>query len=126
MGTILVVTGLIGFVVDDLIGLHLSYTHNAIYIATGALTIWFGFDSIINAKRAAYTFGVVYGLLGLLGFLLGTPGLPSMGYVVQDPALWKIAPEILEFGTVDHILHLVLGAALLLGATLKFKRLQAL
>lgn len=124
MGVILVVFGLIGFVVDDMLGAHLSYTHNAIHVASGALALWFGFDSLKTAKIFSYTFGTIYGLLGVLGFALGKSGVATMGTIAEDRYLWKVLPTALELGTADHILHILFGATFLLAASLTFKRLQ--
>nr|WP_295905783.1 hypothetical protein [uncultured Bdellovibrio sp.] len=124
MGVLLLITGLVGFVVDNLLGAHLSYTHNAIHVALGALALWFGFDSLANAKRFSYFFGTIYGLLGIVGFALGREGLPDVGNIVEDRYLWKAIPKVLEFGTVDHVLHLIFAAVFILGAVMTFKRFQ--
>lgn len=124
MGTLLLITGLVGFVVDNLLGAHLSYTHNAIHVASGALALWFGFDSPLNAKRFSYTFGAIYGLLGVLGFAFGVRGMATVGNIAEDRYLWRVIPEVLELGTVDHVLHLLFGAVFILGALLTFKRYQ--
>lgn len=122
LGTASIVVGLIGFVADNFLGGHFSYTHNVIHVVSGILAVWFGFDNLINAKRFAYVFGAVYGALGILGFIVGTSGLPSHGAIHPDRFLWKPAPEILEFGTADHILHVLIGAAFIIGAAVTFKR----
>lgn len=122
MGIALVVMGLVGFVVDNFLGAHLSYTHNAIHVASGALSLWFGFDSALSAKRFSYIFGTIYGVLGVLGFLFGSLGIPAIGSLVEDRYLWKPIPDVLELGTVDHSLHILFGVVFLLGATLTFKR----
>lgn len=126
MGTALAVIGLVGFVVDNFLGAHLSYLHNALHLATGALALWFGFDSIKNARRVAFTFGTIYGLVGLAGFFLGSLGMPTVGSIQQDRFLWKPFPENLELGTTDHTLHLVTAGIFILGAALKFKRYRQL
>ncbi|MGZ3771042.1 MAG: DUF4383 domain-containing protein [Bdellovibrio sp.] len=122
MGGILILAGLIGFVMDNFLGAHLSYAHNVIHVVSGGLAVWFGFDSVLNAKRFNYTFGVIYGLLGLLGFFIGTTGIPSVGATAQDSFLWRLIPGTLELGTVDHILHLIFAAVFILGAAVTLKR----
>ncbi|UOF01253.1 DUF4383 domain-containing protein [Bdellovibrio reynosensis] len=122
LGASSVVIGLIGFVADNFLGAHLSYTHNVIHVVSGAAAMWFGFDSLANARRFSVIFGAIYGALGLLGFIIGTSGIPSHGAIHPDRFLWKPAPEVLEFGTSDHILHLLIAGAFLIGAMVSFKR----
>lgn len=126
MGVAFLVLGLVGFVVDNLFGAHLSYTHNAIHVASGALALWFGFDSLKNAKRLCYTLGTLYGATGILGYFLGDQGMPSVGTLVEDKFLWKIIPEVLELGSNDHALHILIGAIFLNAAFLTFKRFQTI
>lgn len=122
MGFILVSIGLMGMVVDNLLTLHLSYTHNLIHIVSGALAVWFGVRSEAGAKRFAYAFGAIYGLLGLLGFAVGVHGTPTVGHIAEDDFLWVISPEKLELGTLDHTVHLAIGIVLLASGLIMFKR----
>ncbi|XGC80050.1 DUF4383 domain-containing protein [Bdellovibrio bacteriovorus] len=122
LGATSVVIGLIGFVADNFLGAHLSYTHNVIHVVSGAMAMWFGFDSLANAKRFSVIFGAIYGALGILGFIIGTSGIPSHGAIHPDRFLWKPAPDVLEFGTTDHILHIFIAASFLIGAIFTFKR----
>ncbi len=120
-GVLFLVIGLVGFVVDDLLGAHLSYTHTAIFVASGALSTWFGFDSEKNARRFSYVFGTLYGLVGIAGFVLGKPGVATVANMAEDRFMWKAIPRVLEFGTADHIVHLLFAIGFLLGAALTFK-----
>lgn len=64
-------------------------------------------------------FGIVYAGLGVLGFLAGSSQSPSAG--VPGPAdgrLLKVIPSMLELGTSDHILHILLGLIFVAGALL--------
>lgn len=124
LGVAFILLGFVGFVVDNLFGAHLSYTHNAIHVVSGAFALWFGFDSPKNALRFSYTFGILYGLLGALGFALGQSGMPTVGSLTQDSYLWKVIPDVLELGSTDHAIHILVSAVFLLGAALNFKRLQ--
>jgi hypothetical protein len=124
VGTTLVVLAFVGFVVDNLLGAHLSPAHNYIHLVGGALLVWFGFKNERQAKKCSLIFGAFYGVLGLLGFIVGTPGMPSVGNLVRDDSLWLLSPEHLELGSRDHAIHLVLAAVLLGGALLKFRRLH--
>ena len=100
LGAIFVAVGVIGFVAPELLGMHLSVAHNIIHLVSGALALYFGFMGSADAARTfCMVFGVVYGLLGLAGFLFGGPD--RMMTVITDQ---------LVLGTMDHIVHIVLGA----------------
>lgn len=124
LGASLILIGLVGFVMDNFLGAHLSYAHNVIHVVTGALAVWFGFDSVVNAKRTSYIFGTIYGALGILGFIVGVRGIPSVGAINEDRFLWRIVPEAFELGTIDHSLHIIFSAIFILGAALTFKKIQ--
>lgn len=124
MGVTFITVGLVGFVVDNLFGAHLSYTHNTVHVVSGLVALWFGFDSVKNAKIVSYSLGALYGIIGVLGFILGTQGMPTIGSITEDRFLWRIMPEALELGSVDHTLHLIFAAIFLIGASLNFKRFQ--
>ncbi|WP_373998065.1 DUF4383 domain-containing protein [Bdellovibrio bacteriovorus] len=123
-GILFLTIGLIGFVVTDLFSAHLSASHNAIHLASGALALWFGFDSERSARIYSFAFGAVYGALAILGFALGKPAMATVGHVAEDRFLWKLIPGVLEFGTADHILHTLIASAFILGAALKIKRVK--
>lgn len=111
LGAILTLVGIIGFFSHNFLGAHLSMPHNVIHLASGLLAIYFGTRTELQAKRFCQIFGVVYGLLGLVGFFMG-PGTFTIAEMsgTQDNNLMKLIPGSLEFGTSDHIIHLVLGA----------------
>src|SRR5262245_50794127 len=74
LGGILVVAGLVGFAAPGLMGMHLSPVHNVIHLASGALALCFGLAGSLSAAKSFCTlFGLVYGLLGVLGFILAGP-----------------------------------------------------
>lgn len=120
LGFAFVIVGLLGFVIPYLLDFHLSYTNNVIHVVTGALALWFGFQSPMAAKTFCYIAGAFYGVLGLLGFVAGVPGVASVANPVEDRFLWRFIPDVLEFGTADHVIHLVVGAAFVLAAIMKF------
>ncbi|WP_413585870.1 hypothetical protein [Bdellovibrio sp. HCB274] len=122
LGLGLVVVGFVGFVVDNFLGAHLSYLHNIVHLVTGGALVWFGFKQEQKAKKCALIIGSFFAVLGVLGYVVGTPGNPTMGSMERDDFLWIISPDRLELGTRDHNIHL-LAAAILLGAALmKFRR----
>lgn len=118
LGIVFLLVGLIGFMKPDLMGTHLSMLHNIVHIASGAIALYLGFAGTLSAARLfCIVFGLVYLLLGVLGFVLGGPasstmaGMAGMG---SDPNLWKFIPGQLEFGRNDHILHVLLGIIFLI------------
>ena len=66
------------------------------------------------------TFGAVYGLLGLSGFVFGRESVATTGHMMADAYLISPIPGILEFGSHDHVVHLIL-AAIFLGAAATWK-----
>ncbi len=121
MGVVFILAGLVGFVSNDLLGFHLTAFHNAgVHIVSGAVSLYFGLKGTLRgAKLFDLVFGIVYAGLGVLGFLAGSSQSPSAG--VPGPAdgrLLKVIPTMLELGTSDHILHILLGLIFIAGALL--------
>jgi hypothetical protein len=86
LGVAMLLAGVLGFVMPRLLGFHLTPVHNLIHLVTGALAAYLGFaGSYAGAQNFCRAFGVVYGLVALLGFvapgllstILGHPGLTS-------------------------------------------------
>ena len=106
LGVVFILVGLVGFAKHDLLGAHLSAAHNVVHLVSGAIALYLGLKgSLSAAKMFCIIFGAVYLLLGICGFLLGT-GAEKMLAVI---------PRTLEFGTMDHIIHIALGAIFLIG-----------
>lgn len=103
LGVIFLAIGLLGFGAPTMLGMHLSTTHNIIFLIAGLLALFFGWRGSLQAARGlCYVFGVVFALVGLIGLLAGGP-------------LLTIIPGQLMFGTADSIVHLIFGALFLLG-----------
>jgi hypothetical protein len=121
LGAVLLLVGIVGFVAPGLMGTHLSLAHDLVHILSGALALYFGLAGTLAGARAfCLAFGAVYLLLGIVGFLLGaagpvSPGMPGMS---PDSHLFKVLPGILELGTMDHCIHLLLGIVFLAGGLL--------
>lgn len=126
VGVMMIVLGLLGFVVPNLLGAHLSIAHNTLFIAVGALALWFGTDSERTAKAFSYVCAVFFAGIGVLGFVMGAPGIGSVANTAQDANLWTVVAGSLQFGTVDHVIHLLIGAAFLAGALMKQKEYRSL
>jgi hypothetical protein len=121
LGAGFLLVGLLGFVVPGLLGAHLSVAHNVVHLVSGAAALFFGLKgSLANARMFCIVFGAVYALLGILGFIAGgqsavSGGMPGMS---PDSHLLKVIPGVLELGTADHLIHIVLGAIFLVGGFL--------
>lgn len=109
--------GILGFVSPGLLGMHLSLAHNIVHLVTGAVSLWLGLKGTVSAaKTFCVVFGAVYLLLGVAGFVAGADADPTGGVPgPHDGKLLKIIPGMLEFGSMDHIVHILLGAIYLLG-----------
>ena len=105
LGVVFLIVGVAGFVVPNLLGAHLTPAHNLVHLLSGAIALYLGFAGSLSGARAfCLIFGIVYLALGLLGFVLGTP----------PDRMWNVL-GILHLGTVDHGIHLLLGAVFLAG-----------
>jgi hypothetical protein len=105
LGVVFLLVGIVGFVSHNFLGTHLNTTHNLVHIVSGALALYFGLaGSLAAARTFDIVFGVVYGLLGVGGFLLGS-GSDRM-LAIDD---------LLMLGTMDHIVHILLGVLFLIG-----------
>lgn len=95
LGIVLLLVGIIGFFNDPALGIFsVNALHNWIHVLSGAVLLIAAFAADgMHARNANIAFGVVYGLVTILGFL----GLAG----------W------LEVNTADNILHLVITVAAL-------------
>jgi hypothetical protein len=102
-GALLVVLGLLGFAAPGFMGMHLSALHNVLLLLSGAAAIYVGVKATPVAARAfCLVFGMLFGLLGLAGFVAG-----GMNFALT------IIPGALVLGIMDHLFHLILGATFL-------------
>jgi hypothetical protein len=120
LGVVFLLVGIIGFVQPGFLGTHLSMAHNLVHILSGIIALYFGFaGSLSGARGFALAFGAVYLLLGIVGFIMGAPGSPTIANMTDmaaDNRLWKVIPGTLELGTADHAVHILLGIVFLIGA----------
>jgi hypothetical protein len=113
MGLLLLLLTIVGVLRSDFMGLHLSLLHNTIHLMTGLVALWGG---LANSKRGFYVgvgLGAFYAMMGLMGMFLGSPGYPSVGAQQGDQNLFKVLPNLLELGTIDHLFHLLFSAVFL-------------
>lgn len=119
IGAVFILVGLVGFVAPGFLGAHLSLAHNLIHLVSGAVALYFGLKGTLpSARLFCIVFGIVYGLLGVAGFVAGRQGTPSMPNMAPDARLLSVIPGTLELGTVDHVIHLLVGILFLIGGFL--------
>lgn len=113
LGLSFLVIGLVGVMVPGFMGMHLSVAHNLFHILSGMVAIWCGFANTNKAFNFCLIFGALYGALGIAGYLIGEPGFPAFGHMEADQNLFRAIPNVLEFGTMDHMVHILIGAFLI-------------
>jgi hypothetical protein len=118
LGVVFILVGIVGFIVGkpadpmtaNFIGTHLTTTHNLVHIISGAIALYFGLAGTLAAARMFdIIFGIVYALLGVCGFLLGTG---------PDRMFDALGGLGLHLGTMDHVVHILLGIVFLIGGFL--------
>ncbi len=109
-GFVFLAIGVLGFVpgiTNDghLLGVfHVNTLHNIIHLASGAVALMAGYNSAKASRMYFQIFGIVYGLVTVLGFLSGDKDI--LGLVANNMA--------------DNLLHvLIAGSALYLGFAAK-------
>jgi Domain of unknown function (DUF4383) len=108
LGVVFVIVGICGFVAPTLLGAHLTPPHNLVHIVSGAIALYFGFAGSAGAARGfCLLFGLVYLLLGVVGWFMGT-----------GPEHMFNVGTLLMLGKVDHIIHVLLGVIFLAGGAL--------
>ena len=118
LGVVFILVGIVGFIMPTFLGTHLSLAHNLVHLISGAVALYFGLAGSLSAARLfCLVFGGVYLLLGVCGFLLGGQGTPSgsMASMGPDSRLLTVIPGQLELGTMDHVVHILLGLIFLIG-----------
>ncbi|MFN2578550.1 MAG: DUF4383 domain-containing protein [Pyrinomonadaceae bacterium] len=108
LGVVFVLVGIGGFLMPTLLGAHLTPPHNLVHIVSGAIALYFGFAGSPSGARAfCLIFGVVYLLLGVVGWFMGT-----------GPEHMFNVGTLLMLGKMDHIIHILLGLVFLIGGAL--------
>ena len=104
VGVVFILVGIVGFIQPNLLGAHLGKAHNGIHLVSGAVSLYFGIKgSLGSARQFCIIFGLIYGLLGVVGYLVGT----GPHHVLELPKL--------ILGTMDHIIHIAIGLLYLIG-----------
>ena len=122
LGVVFLLVGVLGFIAPGLGGFHLSLAHNLVHIISGALALYFGLKGTLAAARLfCIVFGIVYGLLGVAGYALGTDRqhtLAGVSHGGTDSNLLQVIAGQLELASMDHGLHILLGLVFLVGGLL--------
>ncbi len=122
LGVAFLLVGIVGFVAPGLLGMHLNLTHNLVHIISGALALYLGLKGTLSGARLfCIIFGLVYLLLGVVGFLAGGSGSHTVAGVPShsaDSNLLSLLPGTFEVASMDHIVHILLGVVFLIGGFL--------
>lgn len=98
LGVVLTLVGVAGFFTDGmLLMFEVSALHNAIHILSGLVALWAAGTSHDYARSYLMIFGIVYGLVAVIGFTMGGSVL---GLFMVNAA--------------DNYLHTVIAAACLI------------
>ena len=92
VGIILLILGVLGFLTKEFLTLQFTPTHNLVHLISGAILAYLGFTGTA-VKTGAQVFGVIYTLVGLVGFF-GGGTMPVLGFPVS---------------TLYNMIHLVVG-----------------
>jgi hypothetical protein len=112
LGLVFVIVGIAGIFSHNLLGAHLNMAHNMVHIVSGVIALYFGFSgSYSGARGFCLVFGLVYLLLAVCGWFLGTG--PEHMFNIPNAS-----SPILMLGTADHIIHVLLGVIFLAGGAL--------
>lgn len=105
VGVVFIIVGIVGFFSPSLLGAHLSKIHNVVHLVSGAASLYLGTKgSMAGARQFCILFGIVYGLLGVVGYFAGT----------GSEHMLTLNPHFM-LGLRDHIIHIVIGVLYLIG-----------
>jgi hypothetical protein len=69
IGVILLLVGVLGFFMgDSVFGFGVNALHNIVHLVTGAIFAWAGFAAGAPTKKVNTWLGVIYIVVGILGF----------------------------------------------------------
>ncbi|HYF30565.1 MAG TPA: DUF4383 domain-containing protein [Chitinophagaceae bacterium] len=115
IGVVFIAVGLLGFIDNPIVGtsanaiFHADTVHNYVHIVSGALFVLIALMSPRSAAGFMKLFGVVYLLIGILGFF--AIGADGMGKVLG----------FLHVNGADNFLHIGLGILIFLAGTVTRK-----
>ena len=98
LGVVFVLIGILGFFNDPILGLfEVDAVHNIVHLLSGIVAIAMASRGEAGAIQYGKIFGVVYALVTVLGFILGSGLLLGL----------------MEINGADNVLHLLLAIVLL-------------
>ena len=115
VGVTVLLVGVVGIIIGDpkngLLGLfNVDIVEDIIHLGTGGLLAYVGFKGTdVAVKQVVTLLGVVYLLVGVLGFFI--------------PKLFGLIPN--DYDLADNLLHLTLGALALIAVSAAGKRTTA-
>jgi hypothetical protein len=89
-GVIMLIVGVLGFIPgvapdNHLFALfHINTAHNIVHIVTGLIALWVGVAGAHASKLFFLTFGIIYGIVCILGFISGNN--PVLGFMANNRA----------------------------------------
>lgn len=91
IGVVLLLVGVWGFFATSILGLFgVNTLHNIVHLATGAIFAWAGFGAGVPTQRVNTWLGVVYLMVGVLGF-------------------FGVLDVLLGLSAADNWLHIAIG-----------------
>jgi hypothetical protein len=98
LGVVLILVGLVGLVLGDKVWLgilNIDILEDIVHLATGGLLAYVGFSAmdLSTARSVVLALGVIYLVVGILGFLV--------------PMMFGLIPD--GYTVFDDLLHLALG-----------------
>lgn len=98
LGLVLTIAGIAGFfTAGSLLGFEVDTTHNVVHLLSGLVALWAFNNSQAYSRMYLIIFGLVYGVVTLLGFFMGGDIL----------GLFRV-------NDADNYLHLAIAAASLI------------
>jgi len=129
VGIVFLLVGVAGFFMPNMAGAHLTPAHNLIHLLSGIASLYFGISGRLRSARLfALALGALYLGLSVLGFVFGnthTATLPTSEVSgAVNAEMFRLIPGVLEFGTMDHVIHLALGAIYLIAGLMTRRHLD--
>lgn len=96
IGVVVLLIAVVGLLAGEgpLLGFNIELVEDLIHVVSGGLLAYVGFAARRQARAVVGAVGVVYVLVGVVGFVA--------------PMLFGLLPEY-GYGVADNVLHLILG-----------------